>query len=138
MAYPLPDRSLQGKVAIVTGAGSVGEGIGNGRATSVLLAQDGCNVICVDLQPELAEKTVDIIKKEVKGKAVSMSADVTKEEDCRSIVRKAIESYGRLDILINNVGEWHSVAPGVTNGGQASWVRKVHRWRWTSRLSIRQ
>jgi NAD(P)-dependent dehydrogenase (short-subunit alcohol dehydrogenase family) len=116
MAYPLPDRSLQGKVAIVTGAGSIGEGIGNGRATSVLLAQDGCSVLCVDLQLESAEKTVDIIEKEVKGNAVSMSADVTKEEDCKAIIKKAVETYGRLDILINNVGEWHTAAPGLADG----------------------
>jgi NAD(P)-dependent dehydrogenase (short-subunit alcohol dehydrogenase family) len=116
MAYPLPDRSLQGKVAIVTGAGSIGDGIGNGRATSVLLAQDGCSVLCVDLQPELAERTVGIIRKEVKGNAVSMSADVTKEEDCIAIVKKAVATYGRLDILINNVGECHPADLDLADG----------------------
>lgn len=104
MANLLPSRSLQGKVAIVTGAGSIGDGIGNGRATSILLAQDGCSVVCVDLELNLAEKTVEMVKQDVDGTATAISGDVTKEEDCRSIVRKAVETYGRVDILINNVG----------------------------------
>jgi NAD(P)-dependent dehydrogenase (short-subunit alcohol dehydrogenase family) len=97
-------RSLAGKVAIVTGAGSLAEGIGNGRASAILLAEEGATVICVDVKPEPVRHTVEMITKEGKGKAIALTADVTEEEDCKKIVDTALETFGRLDILINNVG----------------------------------
>lgn len=100
-----PSRSLKGKVAIVTGAGCLGDGIGNGRAISILLADDGCDVVCVDLNLEWASKTVQMITaKPNRGRAISFLADVTSEVDCAAAVQAAIENFGRLDILVNNVG----------------------------------
>lgn len=100
-----PSRSFKGKVAIVTGAGCEGDGIGNGRAISILLASDGCHVICVDRNLEWASRTVDIVNSEPgRGEAILAEADVTCEDDCRRIVELAIERFGRLDILVNNVG----------------------------------
>lgn len=100
-----PSRSLAGKVAIVTGAGCAGDGIGNGRAISILLANDGCNVVCVDQNPEWAERTVDMINSELGyGKAILAQADVTSASDCEAAVTKALNTFGRLDILVNNVG----------------------------------
>lgn len=97
-------RSLEGKVAIVTGAGCMGDGIGNGRAAAMLLAEDGCSVVCVDLKQDWADKTVAMIDAEGFGKAISCVADVTIPEQCQSIVETAISTFGRLDILVNNVG----------------------------------
>jgi NAD(P)-dependent dehydrogenase (short-subunit alcohol dehydrogenase family) len=97
-------RSLQGRVAIVTGAGAAGDGIGNGRAAAILLAEDGATVICVDMAKDPVVKTVEMIEKDGKGVAIAASADVTKEEDCKRIVDMALEKYGRVDILVNNVG----------------------------------
>ena len=97
-------RSLAGKVAIVTGAGSLAEGIGNGRASAILLAEEGATVICVDMKPESAQRTVEMITTEGKGNALALTADVTEEEDCKRAVDSALEKFGRLDILINNVG----------------------------------
>lgn len=88
----------------MTGAGAAGEGIGNGRAASVLLAEDGATVICVDLFRDLAMNTVKMIEGDGKGKAIAAPADVTKEEECKKIVDMALEKFGRLDILVNNVG----------------------------------
>lgn len=100
-----PSRSLRGKVAIVTGAGCLGDGIGNGRAISILLADDGCDVLCVDLNLEWANKTVDMIgSKPGRGRGLPFQADVTSEKDCKAAVQFAIEKFGRLDILVNNVG----------------------------------
>lgn len=56
-----PSRSLSNRVAIVTGAGCAGEGVGNGRAISILLADDGCNVICLDMNLGWANKTAEIV-----------------------------------------------------------------------------
>lgn len=98
------DRSLKGKVAIVTGAGCKGEGIGNGRAAAILLAQDGCSVVCVDREEAWATKTAELIKLGGRGEAVVCVGDVTKAADAAKIVATAMDSFGRLDILINNVG----------------------------------
>ncbi|EXJ91354.1 hypothetical protein A1O1_04466 [Capronia coronata CBS 617.96] len=62
--FPKPPRSLAGKVAIVTGAGAAGDGIGNGRACAILLAEDGCAVVCVDRDLKLAQRTVEMIEAE--------------------------------------------------------------------------
>ncbi|KAH7395525.1 hypothetical protein BKA64DRAFT_61068 [Cadophora sp. MPI-SDFR-AT-0126] len=99
-----PTRSLAGKVAIVTGAGAVGDGIGNARAAAILLAEDGCCVVCVDMNLALAQRTVEMIEAEGKGKGTAIGADVTSSEDCQRIVKTAVEMYGRIDILFNCVG----------------------------------
>jgi NAD(P)-dependent dehydrogenase (short-subunit alcohol dehydrogenase family) len=87
----------------VTGAGAFGDGIGNGRAAAILLADEGCSVVCVDLKLELAERTVEMIAKEGKGKAIAVKANVADEEDCKRVVEKAVAEWGRLDILVNTV-----------------------------------
>jgi NAD(P)-dependent dehydrogenase (short-subunit alcohol dehydrogenase family) len=99
-----PQRSLAGKVAIVTGAGAQGEGIGNGRASAILLAEDGCTVICIDRDGTLAERTTQMIKAEGKGDAIAITCDVTSEEQVKSTVSQVISKYGRIDILVNIVG----------------------------------
>ncbi|CAH0050939.1 unnamed protein product [Clonostachys solani] len=99
-----PSRTLAGRTAIVTGAGALAGGIGNGRAAAILLAEAGCSVTCVDLQLERAEETAEMISKEGHGKALAVAGDVTSGEDCKRIVDKTIASFGRLDILVNNVG----------------------------------
>jgi NAD(P)-dependent dehydrogenase (short-subunit alcohol dehydrogenase family) len=100
-----PSRGLKGKVAIVTGAGCAGDGIGNGRAISIMLADEGCNVLCLDLNLEWAQKTAEIASsKSGRGKTVAIKADVTKALDCEAAVKSALEEFGKLDILVNNVG----------------------------------
>ncbi len=94
---------LRDKVAIVTGAGSRGPGLGNGKAAAILFAREGARVLCVDLAAGRAQDTVDAILSEG-GIASAWAADVTRSEDCRRMVGAAIERYGALDILHNNVG----------------------------------
>lgn len=104
-SYEPPARGLKGKVAIVTGAGCTGDGIGNGRAISIMLCDEGCNVLCLDLNLEWAQKTADIAcSKYDRGKAVALETDVTNALHCEKAVQRALESFGRLDILVNNVG----------------------------------
>lgn len=100
-----PSQSLEGKVAIVTGAGSRSAGIGNGRAAAILLAEAGAYVVCADVNLDWAKMTVSMIEEEFgSGMAVEVEADVAKEADCKRVVATATEKYGHLDILINNVG----------------------------------
>jgi hypothetical protein len=100
-----PSRGLKGKVAIVTGAGCHGEGIGNGRAISITLADEGCNVVCLDLNLEWATKTAQMCMSQPhRGTAIAINSDVTKGPDCEAAVQLALRVFGRLDILVNNVG----------------------------------
>jgi len=94
---------LSGKVAIVTGAGSSGPGVGNGKATAVLFAREGARVLCVDQAPGRAEETVAMIRDEG-GEATAVAADVSRRADCAAMAAAAVERYGRLDVLHNNVG----------------------------------
>ncbi len=101
----MPERRprLEGKVAVVTGGGSIAEGIGNGKATSVLFAREGAKVLVVDVIEAAAQDTVDMITEEG-GEASVFVADVTSSDDCYAMCRAAVDRYGRLDILVNNVG----------------------------------
>jgi NAD(P)-dependent dehydrogenase (short-subunit alcohol dehydrogenase family) len=94
---------LKDKVAIVTGAGSRGEGIGNGRAAAILFAREGARVLLVDQSADAAEVTRAAIAAEG-GEAAVCAADVTRAAECRAIVDEAVRRWGRLDILDNNVG----------------------------------
>jgi NAD(P)-dependent dehydrogenase (short-subunit alcohol dehydrogenase family) len=100
-----PSRGLRDKSAIVTGAGCEGDGVGNGRAISIMLADEGCNVLCLDMNLEWAQKTVEITSsKPARGRVVPFVADVTKGAECEAAVQSALKEFGRLDILVNNVG----------------------------------
>ena len=97
------DMGLAGKVALVTGGGAAGDGIGNGRAAAILLARAGAHVAVADRKIELAERTVAMIAAEG-GSAAAFAADVTDDQACRALVEGAVERFGRLDLLDNNVG----------------------------------
>ena len=101
----MPQNSprLAGKVAIVTGAGSSGPGVGNGKAAAILFAREGAKVLLVDAAPERAEETLSIIREEG-GEAAVFAANVANADDCRRMVDAAMDYYGRLDVLDNNVG----------------------------------
>jgi NAD(P)-dependent dehydrogenase (short-subunit alcohol dehydrogenase family) len=95
---------VEGKVAIVTGAGSTpGAGIGTGKATAVQLAREGASVLLADLHPERAEETLAMIEAEG-GTARVFAADVTSAADCEAMVQAAVDAFGTVDILVNNVG----------------------------------
>ena len=94
---------LAGKVAIVTGAGTVTDLAGTGQAIAILFARHGAKVIVADMSETNARKTLDTIESEG-GTASLFTVDVTKNAECKAMVDAAVERYGRLDILINNVG----------------------------------
>jgi NAD(P)-dependent dehydrogenase (short-subunit alcohol dehydrogenase family) len=94
---------LAGKVAVITGAGSRGPGLGNGKAAAILFAREGARVLCVDQAKERAEETVGLIRAEG-HEAEAFVADVTDAADCRAMVEVAVGRWGGLDVLHNNVG----------------------------------
>lgn len=96
-------KRLAGKVALVTGAGSVGPGWGNGRAAAVLFAREGAKVVVVDRDPKAATETARLIGEE-KGEALVLEADVTELASVTAMAEAALARFGRLDVLLNNVG----------------------------------
>jgi NAD(P)-dependent dehydrogenase (short-subunit alcohol dehydrogenase family) len=99
---------MAGKVAIVTGAGSVGPGWGNGKATATLLARQGAKVLLVDITHDAAEETRNLIEKE--GGAASVHrCDMTVASEVGAMVAACMSRYQRIDVLVNNVG---GSAPG--------------------------
>jgi NAD(P)-dependent dehydrogenase (short-subunit alcohol dehydrogenase family) len=101
--HPRDATRLDGRVAIVTGAGSRGEGVGNGRATSVILARRGAKVLLLDIEAAWMEATARMIAAEG-GECAVQTCDVAEEAQCRAAVEAAVKRWGRLDILVNNVG----------------------------------
>ena len=100
---PEDDAGLAGKVAIIAGGGAAGEGIGNGRAAAILLARAGTRVLVVDRELALAERTVAMIAADG-GTAAAHRADLTDNAQAREMVAAALDRFGRLDFLDNNVG----------------------------------
>jgi len=112
---------LAGKVAVVTGAAPRGEGVGNGMATAILFAREGAKVVLVNRSAERAEKLAKQIKDEG-GEASVFAGDVAQADAAEAMAAFAAKTYGRLDILHNNVGvgaagtpetvtpaDWHKV-----------------------------
>lgn len=94
---------LKNRVAIVAGAGSIRPGMGNGKATAILLAMEGAAIVAVDKNLEAAEETVSIIK-ERGGEAIALESNVTDDLEAKRMIEATISKYGKLDILFNNVG----------------------------------
>ena len=111
---------LKGKTALVVGAGSIGPGWGNGKATAVTFAREGAQVFCVDRNAAAAEETVSIIVSEG-GKATAFGADASREGDIAAMVGACLDAHGRIDVLDNNVGI--AETGSVTDVSEADWDR---------------
>jgi NAD(P)-dependent dehydrogenase (short-subunit alcohol dehydrogenase family) len=109
---------LKGKTAMVVGAGSIGPGWGNGKATAVTFAREGAQVFCVDRNGNAAQEIVDIITSEG-GKASAFTADVSRAADVEAMVAACLKAYGRIDVLDNNVGI--AEMGNVVDVPEASW-----------------
>lgn len=96
-------RRLKGKAIIVVGAGTRGEGLGNGKAAALQFAREGAKVLCVDLDESAAEVTASMIENEG-GKAEVCVADTTNSKDCKRVVGLCLEKFKKINVLHNNVG----------------------------------
>lgn len=115
-------QRLQGKVAIVTGAGSVGPGWGNGRAAAVRFAQEGARVFAVDLSHDALVETLSRFDG-VAGSIVPFQCDVSDGEAVQAMVTECREMMGSIDILVNNVGG--SRAGGPVEMSEQDWNRQL-------------
>ena len=126
---------LAGRVVIVVGAGSMGAGWGNGKASAVAYAREGATVVCADFHVERAAETVDLITAEG-GTALAVRADATDESSVRAVVDVAVARFGKLDVMHNNVGV------GGTSGlpdqiEPTAWAREIDQNLTTAYLGIR-
>jgi NAD(P)-dependent dehydrogenase (short-subunit alcohol dehydrogenase family) len=117
---------MKDKVAIVTGGGSRGEGIGNGRAAAVLFAREGARVLIVDRAIDAARETERMIRDE-NGACAVFEADVTKPDQCAAMVADAVSRWGKLDALQNNVG--------IGSSGRVPDV-KLEDWERVLRINV--
>ena len=116
------EKRLDGKVAIVTGAGQTpGQTIGNGRAIAVLFARAGAKVLLADRNLESARETEGMIRQEG-GESFAMAVEVTSSDDCRRMAEECVNRWGRIDILVNNVGTGGE-ALGPVNLKEEDWDR---------------
>ncbi len=113
---------MQGKVVIVTGAGSSGEGWGNGKAAAVLYAREGAAVFAVDYRFDAADATRRLIEEEG-GDCVAFRADVSDVDSVRAMVEACVARFGRIDVLHNNVGIVETGGP--TDITEESWNRVI-------------
>jgi len=94
---------LQDRVAIVTGAGCIGPGWGNGRATAVRFAEEDARIFAVDRDPDSVAETVERVRA-AGGEIVVRQCDVTDNASVAAMVAACIAHFGRIDILVNNAG----------------------------------
>ena len=113
---------LRDKVALILGAGSVGPGFGNGKATALLFAREGARVFGIDRNADALAETGSLIEAEG-GAFAGQVADVTRSEDLDATVAACLERFGRIDVLVNNVG---GSAPGdPVSMSEEVWARQL-------------
>ena len=114
---------VEGKVAVVVGAGSIGQGIGNGKAAAIVYAREGARVLAVYYNLEAAEETRDSIEEEG-GDCIAFKADVSNPIECKGVIEKCIDTFRRIDILHNNVGIGEVV--GIAETSEEGWERTLN------------
>jgi NAD(P)-dependent dehydrogenase (short-subunit alcohol dehydrogenase family) len=113
---------FENKVAIVTGAGCVGAGWGNGRAIAVRLAEEGAKVFAVDRDPERLEETLSLAG-DARSSITPYACDVTSSESVAAMAAACVRAYGTIDILVNNVGG--SAAGGPVELSEEAWDSQI-------------
>lgn len=115
---------LAGKVAIVTGAGCVGPGWGNGRSIAFRFAEEGARVIAVDRDHQSMNETISKIK-DINGYVDAYTCDVTKANEVEALVRECEDRYAQVNVLVNNVG-----------GGSPGGPTQLSEEAWDSQMEV--
>ena len=127
-------KRLENKVCIVTGAGSHQGKVGTGMATAICLAREGAKVIVSDISKENAMKTVQQIRSEKQGEAELFSGDSVNSDDCKAMVAKAVECFGCLNVLVNNVG--YGLSSSQSNTSRSIGISNIDEKEWNDALDM--
>ena len=111
---------LEGKTALITGAGS-----GMGRVASVLFAKEGANVVATDISPKGLDETAALVAEHAHGSILPLAGDVTNAADVESWVRAGVERYGALHVLYNNAGIFPDEDRSVLEMDEATFRRVI-------------
>lgn len=114
---------LEGKVAIITGAGSVGPGWGNGRAAAALFAREGARVVATDIKLAAMAETEALLQ-EAGADYALCQCDVTDGNSVARLVHTAMDRFGRIDVLLNNVGG--SAKGGALELSEEAWLAQIN------------
>jgi 2-hydroxycyclohexanecarboxyl-CoA dehydrogenase len=115
------DLNLQGKTALVTGTGSQ---IGFGKGIALKLAEEGCDVICSDIDIEGAEQTSGEVKT-LGRRSIGLKMDITERKDVNSAIEKALKEFDHIDILVNTAGRSSGLRP-FTDSTQDNWDMDIN------------
>ncbi|MCJ1249533.1 hypothetical protein MMC30_006759 [Trapelia coarctata] len=122
----MPIHDLTGKVALITGIGCIGEGWGNGTTTATLFARQGALIFGCDISIAAAERAATQIRaKSASHQVDAVYGDATSSDSCQKVVNACMDKYGRIDILVNNVG-------GSEPGGPAEMSEDV----WDRQMDV--
>ena len=119
---PVRSERLAGRIAVVFGAGSVGPGWGNGKASAMAYARAGAKVVCIDVNPSASDETAALIAAD-HGTSLSLSCDITKLDAVKDTIDTIIARFGPIDILHNNVG--HAKMGGPPDLSEEDWRREM-------------
>ena len=108
---------LEGKVALITGAGS-----GMGRLAAQVFSREGARVVLADVSQDAGEAAASDVERSG-GKAVFVAADVSRERDVQTAVRRGVEAFGRLDVVYNNAGIFPADDGSVVDVAEEVWDR---------------
>jgi NAD(P)-dependent dehydrogenase (short-subunit alcohol dehydrogenase family) len=114
-------QRFAGKVALVSGAGCVGPGWGNGRAAAVMLAREGAKVFAVDINADSMRETVARVGND--GEIATHVCDATEDAQVKAMTEACCKRFGRIDVLVNNVGG--SAAGGAAEMSEEAWDRQM-------------
>ena len=125
---------LQGKVSIVTGSGANAGKVGTGMATAICLASEGAKVLVADVSKENAMRTVERIRDETGGEALVYTGDATKSEDCLAMVKAAVDGFGALHVLVNNLG--YGISSSYRNSGKSKGIAGIDEQEWENAFDL--
>jgi NAD(P)-dependent dehydrogenase (short-subunit alcohol dehydrogenase family) len=110
--------TVENRVAVVTGAGTFGEGVGIGKAISIVLARQGAKLVLADIDPDRAVETAELVAKEG-AEAIVAVGDISDPADCERMVAETLSQFGTVDILVNNAAA--SIPGTVVNLTDDDW-----------------
>ncbi|GAA5970721.1 hypothetical protein JCM11641_007411 [Rhodosporidiobolus odoratus] len=126
----VPTLRLDKRVAVITGAGA-----GIGLESCLVFANEGAHVVAADINEQAAQRTVDLISQQSgTNKAIAVKCDVSNEQQVKELVKRAVDEFGRLDVMFNNAGIMHPADDNALNTEERIWDLTMNNQLVPSRI----